>query len=89
MKIKAGYVLREVADQIIVVPTGQAAINFNGVITLNKSGKLLWETLTNNVSFDDLVNVLLEKYEVSKEQASRDVLEFLETLRKHNILDEQ
>lgn len=89
MKIKAGYVLREVADQIIVVPTGQAAINFNGVITLNKSGKLLWETLTNNVSFDDLVNVLLEKYEVSKEQASRYVLEFLETLRKHNILDEQ
>lgn len=89
MKIKAGYVLREVADQIIVVPTGQAAINFNGVITLNKSGKLLWETLTNNVSFDGLVNVLLEKYEVSKEQASRDVLEFLETLRKHNILDEQ
>ena len=89
MKIKAGYVLREVADQIIVVPTGQAAINFNGVITLNKSGKLLWETLTNNVSFDDLVNVLLEKYEVSKEQASRDVLEFSETLRKHNILDEQ
>lgn len=88
MRIKEGYVLREVANQIIVVPTGSAAINFNGVITLNTSGKLLWEKLSNGTTQHELVDCLLANYEVEEEQATKDVEEFLEILRNNNILDE-
>lgn len=87
MKVKEGYVLREVAGQIIVVPTGDAALNFNGVINLNAPGKLLWEMLQNEVEVEDLVAGMLAKYEVSREVALKDVEEFLATLKEKKILE--
>lgn len=88
MKIKTGYVLREVGNQCIVVPVGETAVTFNGIITLNKTGKYLWELLQEDVTVDDLVNGMLSKYDVTKEVATKDILEFLEVLRKHQILVE-
>ena len=38
MKIKEGYLLREVAGSNIVVPIGEGELNFSGVITLNDVG---------------------------------------------------
>jgi hypothetical protein len=87
MKIKDGYVLREVADQYIVVPTGKEALNFNGMITLNGSGKVLWEKLKQETSIQELVNALINKYEVLYEVAVKDVYEFVEALRTKNILE--
>ena len=45
MKVKSEYILRELAGQNIVVPIGSEAVNFNGVITLNNSGKRLFKKL--------------------------------------------
>jgi len=87
MKIKDGYVLREVANQIIVVPTGERAINFNGVITLNQSGKFLWEQLQKDITFDELVKSLLNTYNVSEEIARNDIEEFIDKLKSNNILE--
>lgn len=88
MKIKTGYVLREVGNQCVVVPVGETAVTFNGIITLNKTGKYLWELLQEDVTVDDLVNGMLSKYDVTKEVATKDILEFLEVLRKHQLLVE-
>jgi len=88
MKIKTGYVLRELGNQCVVVPVGETAVTFNGIITLNKTGKYLWELLQEDVTVDDLVNGMLSKYDVTKEVATKDILEFLEVLRKHQILVE-
>ena len=43
MKIKDGYLHREVAGNIIVVPVGEASMNFNGMINLNETGAFLWK----------------------------------------------
>lgn len=88
MKIKPGFVLREVAGQCVVVPVGEEALHFNGVITLNSSGKILWEALKKDVSLEDLVNLLLSKYNVTKEVATQDVNEFINILRSRNIIEE-
>ena len=45
MKLKANYVLREVAGENIVIPVDSEAINFNGIMTLNETGKFLWNQL--------------------------------------------
>ena len=42
MKIKEGFILREVAGNYIVVAVGSAVKQFNGVITLNETGAFLW-----------------------------------------------
>ena len=45
MKATKDMILREVAGEHILVPTGEAAIQFQGVITLNDSGLLIWNRL--------------------------------------------
>ena len=88
MKIKEGYLLREVAGQHVVVPVGAAALDFNGVISLNGAGSYLWGILEKGASEKDLVEALLSRYEVSREGAEADVVRFLEKLRKHALLSE-
>lgn len=87
MKVKSEYILRELAGQNIVVPVGSEAVNFNGIITLNNSGKRLFKKLQEDTSKEDLIALLLEHYEVTEEQAISDVAVFLEKLERNNILE--
>lgn len=87
MKVKSDYVLREVADQYIVVPTGASSVDFNGIITLNKSGSKLFKLLSTDTSKEDLVKYLLDHYQVSNEDAKKDVSLFIDKLERNNILE--
>ena len=80
MKIKEGFVLRQVADNWVVLPVGQASVNFNGMISLNESGVLLWRALEQGSDRNALADVLLAEYEVEKEEALADVDAFLAAL---------
>ncbi len=73
MKIKDGFVLRNIADEYIVMPTGKKIAEFDGAIALNDVSAFLFEKMTNPVSRDDLVIALLDEYEVDKETAERDI----------------
>lgn len=87
MKIKEGYLVHEVAGNYVVIKIGQEAVNFNGLITLSESAKMLWDLLKEDASIDDLVNKLLSEYEIDEETARKDTLEFIESLKKNNILE--
>ena len=86
MKIKEGFILREIAGSFIVVAVGDAVKTFNGVINLNQTGALLWKTLANGGDKDALVKALLGEYDVEEEIASKDVDAFIAKLEKANLL---
>ena len=86
MKIKDGFILREVADSYIVVAVGEAVKSFNGVINLNETGALLWKTLQNGAEEKDLVEALLNEYEVEKELAETDVKLFITKLTEAGLI---
>ena len=86
MKVKKEYILRSIAGEHIVVPVGKEAVTFNGIMTLNRSGKLLFEALQNDIEESDLVNVLLEEYEVTEAVAKQDVQAFLAKLKDKDLL---
>ncbi len=88
MKIKSDYVLRSIADMHVVVTVGEAAHTRNSLFSLNDTGATLWETLKNPATKQDLIDVLLQEYDVETEEAEESVEEFLNTLRQLNILDE-
>lgn len=54
---------------------------------MNETGALLWTSLQKETSEERLAEILLEEYDVTKEEASKDVAEFLELLRKYKILE--
>ena len=88
MKIKKEYVLRQVADTWVVLPLGDAAVDFSGMLTLNGSGAMLWHVLEQGADREALTAALLEEYEVSRQQAMADVETFLNKLLQAGCLEE-
>src|SRR5690554_5698806 len=88
MKIKDGYILRQVNNEWIVVTVGSAAINFSGLIRLNETGAFLFNLMLKETNVKTLVKELTNEFEISEEIALRDVKKFIETLKVKKILDE-
>lgn len=87
MKLKKNFILREVAGTFLVVAVGDAVKEFNKAINLNSTGAFLWKQLENEVSEEELIDKLLDEYEIDRETAQRDISEFLQRLREANLLD--
>ncbi len=87
MKIKSGFILREVAGSYIVVAVGEAVKNFNGVINLNETGAILWQRLQEGCDEEGLVKALLSEYEVEKDLAQKDVKNFIAKLTEAGLIE--
>lgn len=88
MKIKKGFVVKEIAGQYVVVALGPASKIFNGIIKLNDSGKFIWDMLEKGSEKQDIVSALLNEYDgVDIETAENDVQKFINELKGANILE--
>ena len=86
MKLKDEFVLRQVADTWVVMPLGQTSVDFNGMLTLNNSGALLWQALEQGGDREALADALTGQYDVSREEALADVDAFLAKLQQAGCL---
>lgn len=86
MKINAEFVKREVAGEHLLVPVGKTTLDLNGILTLNEVGAFLWDRLPDAKDEAALVDAVLGEYEADRPEVERDVAEFLDSLRKLNIL---
>ena len=86
MKIKNGYVLKQIAGNNIVVEIG-GSVSFNGMITLNDTGAFLWEKLEKGSEEEALVSALLDEYDVDAKKANKDVELFIKKLEGAGILE--
>lgn len=87
MKIKEGFILRKMGGQAVVVSVGAASKIFNGMIKLNETGEFLWQKMNEDVSESELVQALVEEYDVPEEAAKDDVKSFIEILKKPGIIE--
>ncbi|BCJ97379.1 PqqD family protein [Anaerocolumna chitinilytica] len=89
MKIKEGFLLREIAGSFVVVPIGQRVIDFNGLMSLNESGALLWARLEKGIkSIEELVGILCENYLVERETAREDIEIFLNKISERGLMED-
>ncbi|MBQ6921852.1 MAG: PqqD family protein [Clostridia bacterium] len=86
MKIKEGFILREVAGSYIVVAVGDAVKNFNGIINLNETGAFLWKLAEKGATKEEMVAALLNEYDVAEDVASQDVDAFIKKLKDGNFI---
>ncbi len=87
MKIKEGYILRNVAGSFVVVPIGEAVSEFNGMMNLNDTGAFLFEKLIEGISRDDLISALTDEYDVDAKTASKDVDAFIEKVKEQDLFE--
>lgn len=87
MKLKQEFVLRQVADTWVVLPVGRTSVAFNGMLSLNESGAILWKTLEQGGDREALADALCAEYEVERSAALADADEFLTALDKVGCLE--
>lgn len=86
MKVKDDFLLREVAGCYVVVPVGQNAVDFNGIVNLNETGAFFWEMLQNDITEQELLAAVLDKYEVDEKTAKADIKSFIAKLEENDLL---
>ena len=87
MKIKDGYIMREVAGSYVVVPTGVAALDFSGMITLNETAAFLWKQIEKHKTEQELMLALIAEYDIDKNTAKDDISEFYLKLKKADLFE--
>lgn len=88
MKAKQGFVLRNVVDEYILMPTGDNIGRFNGTVLLNEVSAFVWEKLQNPVSREDLLKAILDEFEVEKAVAAADLDTLITTLKDFGVIED-
>lgn len=87
MKISKEFAMREIAGNYIVIPVGEKSMDFNAMITLNETGAFLWKQLEEEKNEQELLNLMLEEYEIDDKTAEADLEKFVEKLDAAGILE--
>ena len=88
MKIRPGYILREVMDVFVIIGVGSEAYTPNEIMSLNETGAFLWRILEDGADREKLVASLLSEYDVDEQTAAADVDAFLANLRDKALIVE-
>ena len=86
MIIKKELIKREIAGDTILVPVGKTVLDSNGLFVMNELAAFIWDQLPGAESEDAICEAVLAEYDVSAEEAAADIAEFLNKLRKMEIL---
>ncbi len=88
MKIRQGFILRDVGGKTFVVATGELSKEFSGLITLNATGKFIWQRLSEEITAEEIVTRVMKEYECDDREAiENDVNKFISLLEKDNVLE--
>ena len=88
MKVKKGFLLKEISEQWILVPTDEFDPDTVKIITLSSTAALLWRELEKGVSdIEDLAKALLSEYDIDYRMAYKDSKEFIEELKALDMLE--
>lgn len=86
MKIKGDFVLRQIAGSTVVVPIGESAMDFSGMLNLNETGVFLFKALQDGASKEDLLVKLTDEYDVPEDKAAKDIDVFINKLKDAGII---
>lgn len=89
MKTKKGFTLRPLGNEYILIAEGVETVNFNQMISLNESAAMLWENVDGkDFDTDTLINLLVENYGISREQAAKDIQPLVQSWKKAGIIED-
>jgi len=87
MKRSEDFLLQNVGGQDLLVPLGPKVMDMNSLITLNATGRRVWELLAEDRSLEYLVAEVVKQFDVDLERARADVQAFLDDLGRLGLLE--
>lgn len=87
MKVKEGFIVRQIAGQNVAIAVGETSKKFHGMIKLNDTGLFIWEKLQNDTTEAEIVSALVAEYDVTEDVAAADVHRIIEALKNAGIVE--
>lgn len=89
MKIKDGFVLREVCGETVIIGEGLGAVDFGKLLVLNETAAWLWRVAQEMGEFTEhaLAERLCEEYDVTTDIAQADVADIIAQWKAINVID--
>ncbi len=79
---KDDFISSEIDNQTVMM-----SVETSKYYGFDEIGSVIWAKIENEISFGDLVNKLLEEYNIDREVCEKDTTEFLEKLVKMKLID--
>jgi len=87
MKIKENLVLRRIGNEYVIIVPGKESVDLTNVYTLNETSAWIWEQFKNeDFTIEEIVELILQHYEVERERAMKDVQTFLDVLIEGKLI---
>jgi len=75
-------VSRKIADEVILVPIRKNVGDLESIYTLNEAAARIWELVDGQRKVKEIKEILVEEFEVSAQEAEKDLIEYLQQLEK-------
>lgn len=86
MKKTEGYILRQVADEYILVPCGKTAEEVNEVVTLSETAAFIYEHAEEVADAEEMIQLVGKEYQVNTDMVREDVIDVLQYMQKKGYL---
>lgn len=86
MKRAEGFLLKKIADEYVIVPTGKRAEEVNEVFTLTETATFIYNHADEADGIDGLIRMVSQEYHVAEEAVADDVLQVVGYMKKKGLL---
>jgi len=81
-------VTREIGGETLIVPVTGHVMDLESIYVLNPVASRIWGLLRSPNTAEQLADVIADEFDVSPQEASRDVAEFLDSLSTRGLIHE-
>jgi hypothetical protein len=86
-KRKEDIIHRKIAGESILVPIRGELADMSNIFFMNTVGEFIWEFLDGNMHLDDIINAIIDDFDVSRNKADTDANEFITDLQKAGLIE--
>lgn len=88
MKLKRGFVVKDVGGKKYAVATGEVSKSFKGMLKLNEMGTIVFTLLQQSTTEEEIVQAIMQEYDAPHDLVLSDVKNFIYQLRSINVLED-
>lgn len=88
-KTNPNFLLREIGDECVLVPIGEAGIFNNSLLSLNETSQFLWKMFQTPISLEEAINKAKKEYATNDIQLEHDIYDFINAYLQVGLLEEE
>ena len=85
MGLNKNYILTSLGNAHMIIPLVNARYDMSKVFNINEVGALIYKALLDDKSDDEILELILNEYDVDKAVAMKDILDFKNSLIEKGI----